>query len=72
MFGSGYYSSVITGPYLSPDETHPFQLELYTILTCKAINGRKGTLIVMTEGMEDCKVISVIIRIEKKSCLPKK
>jgi transposase len=39
-----------TGPYLGPDEAHLFHLELCTILICKAVKGRKGTLIAMTEG----------------------
>ena len=54
------------GPHLSLDETSLSKGELYTILTNKAANGQKGTLVAIIEGTESASVIEVLNRIPQK------
>lgn len=55
------------GPYLSIDETSLSNGELYTILTNKEGNGKKGTLVAIVEGTEASNVIDVLERIPEKA-----
>jgi len=54
------------GPHLSLDETSLSKGELYTILTNKAANGQKGTLVAIIEGTESASVIEVLKRIPQE------
>jgi len=55
------------GTHLSIDETSLSNGDLYTILTNKAANGKKGVLIAMIQGTDSEKVIEVLKRIPEKS-----
>ena len=55
------------GTQLSIDETSLSNGELYTVLTNKAGEGRKGTIVAMVEGTGSKKIIEVIERIPEKS-----
>jgi transposase len=55
------------GTHLSIDETSLSNGELYTILTNKAANGKKGILIAMIQGTDSEKVIEVLKRIPEES-----
>jgi transposase len=54
------------GPFLSIDETSLSNGDLYTIITNKEKNGKKGTLIAMIEGTNADKVISVLEQIPEE------
>jgi transposase len=55
------------GTHLSIDETSLSNGDLYTILTNKAANGKKGILIAMIQGTDSEKVIEVLKRIPEES-----
>ena len=55
-----------TGPFLSIDETSLSNGDLYTVITNKEKNGKKGTLIAMIEGTNADKVISVLEQIPEE------
>lgn len=50
------------GPYLTIDETSLSQGELYTVITNKEANGRKGCLVAMIKGVDSEKVKSILRR----------
>ena len=50
------------GPYLTIDETSLSQGELYTIITNKAANGRKGCLVAMIKGVDSQRIKSILQR----------
>jgi len=54
------------GPFLSIDETSLSNGDLYTVITNKEKNGKKGTLIAMIEGTNADKVISVLEQIPEE------
>lgn len=50
------------GPYLTIDETSLSQGELYTIITNKTANGRKGCLVAMIKGVDSQRIKSILQR----------
>ena len=54
------------GPFLSIDETSLSNGDLYTVITNKERNGKKGTLIAMIEGTNADKVISILEQIPEE------
>lgn len=50
------------GPYLTIDETSLSQGELYTVVTNKGANGRKGTLVAMIKGVDSKNINSILRR----------
>jgi len=54
------------GPFLSIDETSLSNGDLYTVISNKERNGKKGTLIAMIEGTNADKVISVLEQIPEE------
>lgn len=55
-----------TGAHLSIDETSLSNGELYTIVTNKAAQGRKGSLVAMIKGTQASSVIEVLRKIPKR------
>ena len=54
------------GTDLSIDETALSNGDLYTILTNKAANGKKGAIVAMIKGTESETVINILKKIPKK------
>ena len=50
------------GPYITIDETAVSQGELYTVITNKAANGRKGCLIAIIKGTDSERIKSILLR----------
>lgn len=50
------------GPYLTIDETSLSQGELYTVITNKEANGRKGSLVAMIKGVDSKNIKSILCR----------
>lgn len=55
-----------SGPFLAIDETALSNGELYTILTNKSRNTRKGSIVAMVKGTKAEDVIAVLMRISEK------
>ena len=60
---NGYYSQIILGQQLSLDETELSNGDLYTILTNKAAEGRKNTIVAMINGTKTEDIVSIINKI---------
>ena len=50
------------GPYLTIDETSLSQGELYTVITNKEANGKKGCLVAMIKGVDSNRIKSILHR----------
>jgi transposase len=50
------------GEYLTIDETSLSQGELYTVITNKAANGKKGTLVAMIKGTDSERIRALLLR----------